>query len=262
MLPRAQLHHIDPSSYDWEKLSDLRSGRQREALAGEWMWIPRPKEQHEIFVSGTLRLEESVTPYTLSLAARLAWRRLRFEVPELVISAGYGTDGKAYVRYVVPKDDDEVDRWVDRTARIEHRQAELGFEELYDRLLQMKGGLDSEQAFLFVHGGVGNGQFEDLKSVDFILNFDHQITDGIGARILTGHFLSLLASALSSPEALNDATNWEESVKNLSKPWIGMMNEEEVLSGPDYEKTLQSNRKFIFNKMVCNRKTTPLHLQC
>lgn len=256
MSSRHQVDILASSSYKWEKLLDLPPAWQRKALSGEWMWIPRPKEQHEIFIWGSFTLGESFISGTLSSAARLAWRHLRFEVPEIGVRANHGQDGKAYMRYIPPQSNEEVDQWVDRTMMLRFGHTQSSFEDLRVKTLQMKRDLDFEQAFSCLQCRVEPGRDEFVESADFMLNFDHQITDGIGARILTGRFLSLLASALSKPDAMSITIDWEKSANNLSLPWIGLMNKEQVLSGRDYEDISNSNRDFILNKMV---RKVPIH---
>ena len=245
---------LDPSTYEWTK-SACRPGQwRRPALAGESLWIPRPKDYHEMFIGGSLALSSVVPPSALTLAAKFAWRRLRFEVPELVVSAVYGTEENAYMQYQVPSSEEEVNQWIERTTSFECGKQSLAFQELLENIREKKAGHDSDQVFLFLHPVVKD-KSDRVKRVDFLLNADHQITDGIGIRILLDQFLALLAESLSSHLAATEELNWQQSVTNLTSPWIGLMNEEQLLSGPDYDRAVAANEDILFQKMVI----VPIH---
>jgi hypothetical protein len=81
-----------------------------------------------------------------------------------------------------------------------------------------KRGRESEQVFLLLHFMEESEHL--VERVAFILNADHQITDGIGIRILLGRFLALLAESLSLPHVLEKQLDWYQSVNNLSPPYV------------------------------------------
>jgi hypothetical protein len=211
------------------------------------MWSARPAACRELYVHGTLALVTSVGAGALCDAVRGAWRRLRFEVPEV----GQRVEGEMGMGLVVPGEEG-VRTWVARTAVVEVGEGGgEGFEGGRERVgvLKVKLGAEQEQVFLLVRGEAGEID-GCVKHIQVLLSVDHQSTDGIGSRILLGRFLSLLASALDEPEAFVGVIKWEQSVENLSPPWIGMMNEEQVFSGEEYEQFAESNREFVFEKMV------------
>ena len=200
-----------------------------------------------MFIGGSLALDCLVPSFALIASAKSAWRRLRFEVPELAVSAGYETECVAYMQYLVPASGEEVNQWVERTTDFECGPESLDFQELLKRVRQKKDGHDSDQVFLLLRPVVEAGN-DLVKQVDFILNADHQVVDGIGIKILLGRFLALLAKSLSSP--LEEDFDWEQSINNLTPPWIGLMNEDQLCSGPEYERVAEANKDFMFQKMV------------
>ena len=200
-----------------------------------------------MFICGSLTLDSLAPSSALIMAAKTAWRRLRFEVPELVASAGYGTDGKAYLQYQVPSGDEEVNQWIEHTTSFECRERRLDFQELLESIRLKKEENHSDQVFLLIHPVVEAG--DDLvKQVDFILNADHQVVDGISIKILLNRFLALLAISSSTPP--EEDFDWEESTKNLTPPWIDLMDEDQLRSGPEYENAAEANKDFMFQKMV------------
>ena len=185
----------------------------------------------------------------LILAAKAAWRLLRFEVPELVVLAGYWPDGEAYMQYQEPASEEEVREWVERTTHFDCGKQGLDFQLLLENIRRKKEGHDSDQVSLFFHPVV-EGNDGLVRRIDFVLNADHQVTDGIGIRILLHHFLVFLAESLSRNPALEDSSNWKERVSNLTPPWISLVNENQLLSGPEYERVAEFNEDILFQKMV------------
>jgi hypothetical protein len=215
------------------------------------MWISRCKEFHAIFLGGALALETPISEKSFIEAAKSAWQQLRFELPELVASAQYEGDGKAYMRCKIPDDDDEASLWAAQTILVDHEERDLGFEYLRKKVLLAKtGALESEPAILLFHPKV-RAHGELVLSLEFLLNVDHQVTDGIGIRILLGRYLALLAASLAKHDDLPDLkVNWQESSKHLSPAWSNIMNQEQLTSGPEYERVVESNRDVMFNKLV------------
>ena len=92
-----------------------------------------------------------------------------------------------------------------------------------------------------------------VKDVDLILNGEHQITDGIGIRIMLSKYLSILATNFLKPTSPQETrVNWGKSFKFLTPPWICFMDEKQVLSGPEYEKAVVWNQQVLLKKMVIN----------
>ncbi|KAH8601460.1 hypothetical protein B0O99DRAFT_257905 [Bisporella sp. PMI_857] len=200
-----------------------------------------------IFLSGSLTLKKSATIAAVVLAIRRTWRKLRFEIPELAAVTGYNGN-KAYMRCTIPEDSLEANAWVSRTIFHDFDSVRLGFEELRKRLLQQKEKVEWEQVFLLVTG-VRYGNL--INSIDVMLNICHQVTDGIGTRIILGRFLHILADFLSRERnSLDQEIDWKSSAKNLSVAWIQMMNAEQENFGTNFEKSADHIRDVMFTKLV------------
>ena len=214
------------------------------------MWISRPKELHEMFISGTLKLESPLPNSALQLAAKNAWRTLRFEVPELVARGQCDEDARTFMQYQTPRDEEEVKEWINRTAFFHQGPDGLDFEGLREKLLLRKEIFDSEAASLLLYSELESDE-DSVNHVHMMLNVDHEVTDGIGTRILFGKYLSFLAKFLSSsPGRGQDEIDWAESSRNLSPSWISIMDEEQVTSGPEYEEKVQLNKTMLLENMV------------
>lgn len=171
--------------------------------------------------------------------------------------AAYAQDGEAFLWFERPGKEG-VEEWVRRTVVCEFGQRVSGLEGMKVMARGFDNQMDGEQAGLFLWGEDVQ-QSGLVRNVQLLLNLDHQVTDGVGARIVCGKLLSLLAAALESSDTFNDFINWEESAQKLAPPWIGIMNEDQVFSGADYEICAQFNRDFIFEKMVSILETSMQH---
>jgi hypothetical protein len=242
---------LDPPKYQWRR-SYKSSGWERPALAGERMWIHRPKEYLQMFLSGSLSLELAVTRSAFRSAAKSSWLRLRYETPEIAVSAKCEDDGKVYMQAHVPQDDAEAARWCEETLFLEHSRRKLEFRELREKILLGKAGQDSNSTSILLYAII-NDDGDVVKDVDFILNSEHQITDGIGIRIMLSKYLSVLARNILKPTSPRETrVNWEKSFRFLTPPWICFMDEKQVLSGPEYEKAVVWNQQVLLRKMVTN----------
>jgi hypothetical protein len=241
---------LDPKSYLWKQLSVDASVCQRPALAAESLWIQRPQELRGIFLCSSLTLNTPIPRRTFNASLEHAWRLLRFTIPELGLSTTCGTNGKSYMEYHTVNDEEAQD-WVNRTHACQSGSYKQDFEDLRKGLLTAKHShvSASDNAFLLSRAILEDGA-ELLKHTQIMICIDHQISDGIGTRIVFGRFLTLLASSLDTPGSTKNGIHWEDSRHNLAQPWICCMNEHQLISGPEYEATASANRDVILNQMV------------
>lgn len=250
ITPNTFFPSLDPASYAWKQLPQASSLWERKALSNEAMWFPRPKELRELFVYASMTFTSSVTRTSLECATRDAWRTLRFGVPELGARAVCGEDSNMYFQYQIPKSATEVESWIARTATLRIGNTSHDFHELRKSLLQTKAGRDADNAFILIHCQAEEDRSDQIKHVQLVLNVDHQITDGNGIKILLGRYLELLAAALIQPSAEKREIIWHDSCKNLSTPWIQLVNDEQVIFGSELEEAAAFNRDIMMNKLV------------
>jgi hypothetical protein len=69
-----------------------------------------------------------------------------------------------------------------------------------------------------------------------MLYLDHQVTDGVGARILLGKCLDFFASALrvEGQPMLREKMDWNRAHENLSPPWIALVGDKKLCKRDDY----------------------------
>jgi len=157
----------------------------------------------------------------------------------------------------------EGDEWVAGTLRLGSSSRALGSAALREKLRVRKVGMDAGSCFLLLNGVVNDVEQEadGFGKVELMLNMDHQVTDGIGIRILLGRYLSMLTEELGKPQSLlvQEQLDWRNSAGNLSRPWVAVMNDAQEVCSTGYEKLVESNREFMFTKLVNTRSTLLLY---
>jgi 15-O-acetyltransferase Tri3 len=250
MLSEASTRSLNSADYRWKLSRESPTLWQRRPLANEAMWLARPKDSRDLFVYASLSFKPSILSSTLSSASECAWKQVRFDVPELEITTRAGAEnGSVHIEYQAPINEADVDDWVKRTSTFEFAGQRQGFEGLREKTIEKKRKHNGENSFLLSQAVVESDNIEQVHTLQLVIYVDHLITDGIGARILLGRYLSHLASSISNPFQFKP--NWSENHDRLSPPWICLMNPQQNLSGIQYEKDALWNQDVIFNYMVC-----------
>lgn len=266
---------LNPSLYSWHRTPSPQPTYTRRLLAGEIPWLARPKTQHEILVYASLSLSKSHRQLQIRRAAIAAWRTLRWQVPELgSVAAWLPSEGdgeeEACLIYRTPSLDVELRSnsvgdqgvWNAKLPIFLSTESPSGFEALRASLLDFKTKFEKatkENGLLLlniVEPTTKNGENLDTTKIEIVLNIDHQISDGIGSKVLMGRYLEIFGQKLESEleegeEEEDEDLNWEDSWKNLELPWIQRMNSEQVFSGEEYERDCEEVRDLFYNRLVC-----------
>lgn len=260
---------IHPSTYScWKQSSEDPSIWQRRTVGTESTWILKPKITRQIYVFCSLVLESAFPKSELSFAVEKAWIRLRLNVPEIVLRSYFEKKPETSLQYQAPESsEEEFQAWADKTLKVELCAKSLDFLELRTRFTgssddNLTGSSDdNNSASLCVSGQTAADGNDSVQKCQIMLCVDHLVTDGIGARIIFGKYLTFLASALSGSleQAIREA-DWPRTDPGaqLLPPWTACMNKEQLLSGPEFEKQVAENEKnlariviFAFRKEVC-----------
>ncbi|KAG9239170.1 hypothetical protein BJ875DRAFT_244575 [Amylocarpus encephaloides] len=251
-------------AYAWTPHDSWPGVSRRATLSSESLWVSRPRDAREIFVSGEVTVSAAGTAEArdVEAAARRAWRRLRFEVPELGVEGGE-EDGETAMRYVNPRVED-VEAWVQRSLFFSHGTRALDFAGLKRGVLLRKGESE-DPVVLLLHFHPARVGAEDGRRLSIMMNTDHLVTDGVGTRILFGKFLGVFAKYLSSSNegkeggkgdgkvsVAEEDFEWRESWRNLSPPWINILSTAPDLSVKKVEETVAYHRDIFMNKMSSN----------
>jgi hypothetical protein len=240
--PRSQ--GLSVARYQWTQSQDDPALWQREALAGENLWPLRPKDVRELFLGGNLLLSQSTVLAGIQSAAQEAWRELRFQHPQVALTAHVDRAGKRLIEFRVPRSDEDVQRWVKRSLIIEADSKEPSFSELQSTIILKKGDAP-DSAMLYLQVEMASSK-EDITKVHFLFNVDHLCTDGIGVRIIAGLFFRLFAQGLSSGNGMEYMDiKWQDSVRNLSPPWVNVLNHKQKTSGEEFEAAVARQFRFV-----------------
>jgi hypothetical protein len=129
-------------------------------------------------------LQSPIFHSRLISASKSAWQQLRYEAPELVLNGIYERDGKAYMQYQTPQTQEDIRQWAERTSAFDFGEQRQDFEDLQEKVLYNIRGQDADNVFLFLHAQNKDRDFLPASSIQLMLYVDHQVVDGIGARIL------------------------------------------------------------------------------
>jgi hypothetical protein len=213
------------------------------------MWIFKPREARHIFILAELTTHQPANSHTVFEAAKDAWRKLRFEVAELQLSSVFEKES-AYLQYECPGCQD-VDIWVKQTIYLESSTEAPDFERLRYLLLRRSSEVSCPASLLVYFRHEDGQDMDPLKKFWCMLNTDHLVTDGIGTRILLGKFLEHFSKYLATPAPVEDTKLlWDETYKNLSTPWITIMNNKQEYSGEGFDERVSANQEYLFHKQV------------
>ena len=114
-----------------------------------------------------------------------------------------------------------------------------------------------DASILYLHG-LKDGLDSRVSKVEFLLNLDHTITDGIGIRILAGKFLRNFARELGrshdqkySRYQVNFDWKYAEKVTDPPLPWTELMNGDQLTAGESYREAVQRQWNFLMRDCVC-----------
>jgi hypothetical protein len=216
---------LDITGYSWLRSHTDQSTWHRRTLGAESTWILQLREYRQIFIAATLALYSPVSA---------------------VIE-----DDWSYLQYQALRDDVEAQAWLKDTVILEGGPL-LDFHELRDKIMHGRREDDPFLTHILVHSKSEDESRSLVQRCEIMLNVEHSIRDGIGARILFGKFLACLAESISKPTkyAWNE-DSWKDSGRKLTVPWIEVMNDNQAVSGPEYATHVAKNRVNL-SKMVNN----------
>ena len=86
----------------------------------------------------------------------------------------------------------------------------------------------------------------------FCMRVDHGLADGMGADLVVGKYLALLAEALDvSKEGKGDEElDWKEATRRIPKAWVQMMDKRQKTEGEVFEDNVRENTALIMGSMV------------
>jgi len=86
-----------------------------------------------------------------------------------------------------------------------------------------------------------------LIGAKFCLKVDHGLADGIGAYLLAGKYLKLLAEMLGG--RADKRIEWAKAACNIPKAWVGLLNEKQKTYGKEFEESVDGNTNLVMESM-------------
>ena len=242
----------DPTRYEWYQDPNDPYAYFRRALGPESKWAHQAPETRQLFLTGQITLtNEPISKAQFIKAAGKAWRRMRYEYPEIVqiSSKSFNADGSAIMRCEIPKDESFVGEWIDRTLYSNTRtmgeedamvvvEREMREQEIKDPVsLRLHSAKSPREA-------AGSG----VRGAVFCMSVDHGLADGIGAWLLIGKVFKTFGEEIGGRE--EERLDWAKAVEKIPKAWVQMLNAEQRTEGKGFEEGVQATTDLVMQSTV------------
>ncbi|KAL8883338.1 MAG: hypothetical protein Q9192_007239, partial [Flavoplaca navasiana] len=223
---------INPDRYAWKQSSVDPFIWQRQACGAE---VPiqhvannTPTKCDYAYAWTTAEIKGKYTMQELRHAARAAWRLLRYQEPQ--IAATRARDVPAVVlQYQIPKDEKEVDFWLDLTVNIEASSDPMDFiMKATEEHIWWKHRLRPQAATIFMAASTYD-EWTPLTgtTIRIALQVDRLFFDGIGVRGMITTFFRGLVAQLTIPRKHYKKVDWGNSVQNLREAYVKLLTPEQ-----------------------------------
>ncbi|KAL8931766.1 MAG: hypothetical protein Q9216_007079 [Gyalolechia sp. 2 TL-2023] len=237
---------IDPDSYKWKQLDTDPLVWQRRACGAEaivGIQENMAKGEYDLFYATTVELHtKQHSLQDLKLAARAAWRLLRYQEPQIAGTAASDGQLKALLQYRVPETEEEVNNWLERTILVEASdRSPMAIRDSQEEERKRENLGASESATIYLAASVPD-ETTPLADTElrFLFRINHLFFDGIGFRCMIASFFRGLAAELAKGSSTaGDALDWKKSADHLRPAYINLLVPEQQVSGPEYDKSLQ-----------------------
>ncbi|KAL8726163.1 MAG: hypothetical protein Q9166_006880 [cf. Caloplaca sp. 2 TL-2023] len=237
---------IDPDEYTWRQSDTDSSLWQRRACGVEAIvgfQANASKGEYDLFYATTTELhDEELSLHDVKRAARAAWRLLRYEEPQIAGTAAFDGQVKALLQYQLPKNEEEVEQWLDRTILVEASdRTPMAIRDANEEDRKRKNLGASESATIYIAASVPEQSTRlDNTELRILFRINHLFFDGIGFRCMIACFFRGLVAHLPNSSIESEGKlDWNNSVKNLPEPYIKLLLPEQHLSGSDFDASLQ-----------------------
>ena len=236
---------IDTRKYQWQEKSPYLY--QRPLLGRESHWFRSKPESRDLFLGVQAKLCTEVELNSIIRVAGQAWLRLRFDHPEIALHTVPSADGKGWMCCPIPCNDREAKRWQQKTLSRRHGHKAYDFSYAVSPAgqwnYQQPEAVGSTTLMVYARCSP-----VDMKvtTVSFLFRVDHTYADGIGIRLIGDSYLRLFAQYLTD-QPDSKLPPWQHAVRNLSPPWIELMDERQKTSGEVFERNVRNDIDVLLN---------------
>ena len=261
MAESFQLPPIPPinlEEYKWKQSATDPALWQRRACGAEavvGLQEANSKGEYDLFYAATVELQSG--KYTLGdvkVASQAAWRLLRYEQPQIAGTAGFDGQSKCLLQYRVPKDEQEVKSWIERTILVEASdRSPMQIRDTQEKERQLKDLGASESATIYL-SATATDQSTTLGQTElrFLFRVNHLFFDGIGFRVMIAAFFRGLAVQLSKASTDPGADiDWSKTVAKLTPACVELLVPEQKIAGPEFDASMGDLLGSVMKGMVC-----------
>lgn len=221
----------DPDDYTWRQAGDNSPLWQRRLCGAE---VPIAELCNGISLISA-RVDGIYCLQDVKRAARAAWRLLRYDEPHIAGNAVREAHGRVLLQYRIPKDEEEVESWLDRTILVEaSSETTMAVRNVY-REDWKKTSLGALEAASIYFVAAVQDMLTPLNGTRLRILFDvySLFYDGIGFRCMIASFFRGLAAQLSTSDAVShNKLDWNKSTDNLREACVKLLAPEQYVFGP------------------------------
>ncbi|KAL8910231.1 MAG: hypothetical protein Q9171_004474 [Xanthocarpia ochracea] len=237
---------IDTKKYQWQEKSPYLN--ERPFLGRESHWFHNKPDSRHLFLGIQAKLCTEVELNSIIRVAGQAWLRLRFDHPEIALQAVSSADSKGWMGCPIPCDDREAKCWQQKT--LSRRHGHKAYDFSYAVSLAGQWNYEQREAdgstTLMVYARCSPVDMK-VTGVSFLFRVDHTYADGIGIRLIGDSYLRLFAQYLTDKPDDSELPPWQHAARNLSPPWIELMNEQQKTSGEVFERNVRNDIEVLLN---------------
>ncbi|KAH8125889.1 15-O-acetyltransferase Tri3-domain-containing protein [Trichoderma asperelloides] len=252
---------IKVDEYRWRSPPNDPRLRVRRACATEAMFGIEASNQNgenDFFIAATVHFYASsagskiLTLRDLERMTQSSLVQLRVSQPQVAVSLSWDKQGKCMLQYRTPKVVDEVHHWAASIVTAEAKlQSPIDMRDQVEEKKNQESSMSNNNAItVYISSPVTalDAALENSE-VHYLFRFNHCLFDGIAARqIVAMLFQSLVAEMSDSSLNKYEDIDWKQSASNLPPAFVELMDSEQDLCGPRFDRTVHDHMALMKKK--------------
>lgn len=253
---------IKVDEYRWRSPPNDPRLRVRRACATEAMFGIEASNQNgenDFFIAATVHFYASsagskiLTLRDLERMTQSSLVQLRVSQPQVAVSLSWDKQGKCMLQYRTPKVVDEVHHWAASIVTAEAKlQSPIDMRDQVEEKKNQESSMSNNNAItVYISSPVTalDAALENSE-VHYLFRFNHCLFDGIAARqIVAMLFQSLVAEMSDSSLNKYEDIDWKQSASNLPPAFVELMDSEQDLCGPRFDRTVHDHMALMKKKV-------------
>lgn len=253
---------IKVDEYRWRSPPNDTRLRVRRACATEAMFgieASNHNGENDFFIATTVRFHASsagskiLTLRDLERMTQSSLVQLRVSQPQVAVTLSWDKQGKCMLQYRTPKVVDEVHQWAASIVTAEaNLHSPIDMRDQVEEKKNQESSISNNNAITVYISSPVTALDAGLENseVHYLFRFNHCLFDGIAARqIVAMLFQSLVAEMSDSSFNKYEDVDWKQSTNNLPPAFVELMDSEQDLCGPRFDRTVHDHMALMKKKV-------------